>query len=432
MDSGSSTNCRQAGDDGDAGQQHPPVVVESIDLLGLRFEQFQAVLRERGIARDSIRTIWSRLQLDPGDGSLRTLFDSLPFPIAQRERLPGTLKGLAVPKCELIARRDSRDKFSRKFLFRIAGGARIESVLMRYAGRASACLSTQAGCPLDCVFCATGQTPFSRNLTAGEIVAQAYRLDQALRCQPADGPAAGDEQTGEEGAGEEQNGQQASQRRKPVEPGAMRGRGIRLRNIVLMGMGEPLLNYDQVRQAISVLRDRNGLAIGAKRITLSTVGVIPGIIRLADEAEQCSLAVSLHAANQQDREALIPSARRWPLGELLDACRYYCRRLHRAIFIEWTMIAGRNDSLDHARQLAAVLAGIQAHVNLIPLNATSGFAGTSTSIDRLRAFQSELRQSGIPNTVRQPRGLDVDAGCGQLAARVEHASKLRLTESPKE
>jgi len=432
MDSGSSTNCRRAGDDGDEGQQHPPVVVELIDLLGLRFEQFQAVMRERGMARDSIRTIWSRLQLGPGNGSLRPLFDSLPCPTAQREPLPDRLRGLVVPECELITRRDSQDGFSRKFLFRVAGGARVESVLMRFAGRASACLSTQAGCPLDCVFCATGQAPFSRSLTAGEIVAQAYRLDQALRCQPVDGPAAGDERAAEEGAGEQQYGQQASQRRKPVASGAMRGRGIRLRNIVLMGMGEPLLNYDQVRQAMSVLRDCNGLAIGAKRITLSTVGVIPGIIRLADEAEQCSLAVSLHAANQQDREALIPAARRWPLGELLDACRYYCRRLHRAIFIEWTMIAGRNDSIEHARQLAAALDGIQAHVNLIPLNATRGFAGESAPFDRLRAFQATLRQCGIPSTVRQPRGLDVNAGCGQLAARVERASKLRLTEIPKE
>jgi len=343
--------------------------------------------------------------------ALPAILDALPWPIVERERMRHRLDGLELAECNLIASRDSTDQFSRKFLFSVAGGARIEAVLMRYAGRTSACLSTQAGCPLDCVFCATGQAPFARNLTAGEIVAQAHHLDQELRRQDTGGPA----------KTRSSNERQPGRDREPVGTKAMRGRGIRLRNIVLMGMGEPLLNYDQVRQAMSVMRDRNGLAIGAKRITLSTVGVIPGIVRLADEAEPCSLAVSLHAANQRDREALIPSARQWPLQELLDACRYYCRRLCRTILIEWTMIADRNDSIDHARGLATALDGIQAHVNLIPLNTTAGYAGTAASIDRLRAFQLALRQSGIPSTVRQPRGLDVDAGCGQLAAR---SSKL--------
>ncbi|MEY4005385.1 MAG: hypothetical protein RLZZ221_1481, partial [Verrucomicrobiota bacterium] len=181
----------------------------------------------------------------------------------------------------------------------------------------------------------------------------------------------------------------------------------RLRNIVLMGMGEPLHNYDAVMRAVDILRDPAGLALAAERITLSTVGVVPGIL---------PLAVSLHAATQEGRAALIPGARRWPLDELMAACRTYSESTGRRIFYEWTLIAGHNDSPEEARELGRLLRGLPAQVNLIPLNPTGGYEGEPSRAEPVRRFQSVLREEfGLPCTVRQRRGIDIAAGCGQLA-----------------
>src|SRR5208283_2257452 len=203
----------------------------------------------------------------------------------------------------------SSDGFTRKFLLELADGERIESVLMRFTGRATACVSSQAGCAMGCVFCATGQMGFRRHLGAAEIVSQVVHVARALRASP---------------------------------------ESRRLRNVVFMGMGEPLHNYDAVMRAADILRDPSGLGVGAERITLSTVGVVPGIRRMADEARPIHLAVSLHAATQEERAALVPVASRWPLDELMDACRHFCTTLDRRIFFEWTLIDGRNDTEGHA------------------------------------------------------------------------------------
>jgi 23S rRNA (adenine2503-C2)-methyltransferase len=221
---------------------------------------------------------------------------------------------------------------------------------------------------------------FERHLSAAEIVAQAMHVDAVARSCSKD------------------------------EPGA------RLRNIVLMGMGEPLHNYDAVLQAVDILRDSGGLAIGAKQITLSTVGVVPGIVRLAEEGRTVSLAVSLHAATQAERDALVPVARAWPLADLIAACRDYAARLGRHIFFEWTLIDGLNDSPQQAQALARLLADVPAHVNLIPLNPTAEYAGRASRSAAASEFQTILRQHGIPSTVRQRRGIDLAAGCGQLSA----------------
>jgi 23S rRNA (adenine2503-C2)-methyltransferase len=225
---------------------------------------------------------------------------------------------------------------------------------------------------------------FARNLAAGEIVAQALYLARVLR-EMADAATT-----------------RAGQRHES------------LRNIVLMGMGEPLLNYDAVLRAMEILRDPGGLAIGAKQITLSTVGVVPGIIRLADEARPCSLAVSLHAATQAERAALVPAARTWPLDVLLDACRYYTARLGRRIFFEWTLIEARNDSARHAHALARLVRGIPAQINLIPLNPTAGYSGQPGNFEATDRFRSILREYGLPVSIRQRRGIEIAAGCGQL------------------
>ena len=270
----------------------------------------------------------------------------------------------------------STDGFTRKYLLSLPDEHRIETVLMRYTGRVTACISSQVGCAMGCVFCATGQMGYVRHLTAGEIVAQALHVDDELRAA---------------------------------------GQGERLRNLVLMGMGEPLHNYDAVMRAVDILREPAGLAIGEKKITLSTVGVVPGIIRLADEKRTMHLAVSLHGATQAERAALVPAARKWHLDELMEACRYYIAKQERKIFYEWTLIAGKNDLPDNAHAVGRLLQGQAAQVNLIPLNPTQGFDGTPTDREAAHRFQQILAGYGLPSTVRQRRGIDIAAGCGQLA-----------------
>jgi 23S rRNA (adenine2503-C2)-methyltransferase len=292
----------------------------------------------------------------------------------------------------VAAEAHSIDGFTRKYLLGLADGRRIETVLMRFTGRVTACVSSQAGCAMGCVFCATGQMGFARHLAPGEIVGQAMHIDRVLRA------------TGSRAALAQPRSASPHERHE------------RLRNLVLMGMGEPLHNYEAVMTAVDILRDPGGLALGAKKITVSTVGVVPGIIRLADEARPNHLAVSLHAATQEERAALVPVAKQWPLDALMDACRYYARKLDRRIFFEWALIAGRNDSPAQAQAVARLLRGLPAQVNLIPLNPTAGYDGVPTDRLAARRFQDILATHGLPSTVRQRRGIDIAAGCGQLAA----------------
>ncbi len=269
----------------------------------------------------------------------------------------------------------SSDGLTRKYLLRLADGQTIETVLMAYRSRFTACVSTQAGCAMGCVFCATGQMGFARHLRPGEIVAQVLHVVRELR------------------AG-----------------------GHVLRNLVLMGMGEPLHNYDAVMTALEIISDTRGINVGPSRITISTVGVVPGILRMAEEKSPYNLAVSLHGATEEERAKLVPISRRWPLAELIDACRTYVSATRRRIFFEWTLIAGSNDSPAQAAQLAELLRGIDSHVNLIPLNPTAGFSGESSATAAGVEFQRILQHAGIPATFRQRRGIDVAAGCGQLRA----------------
>jgi len=301
---------------------------------------------------------------------------------------------------------DSSDGFTRKFLLGLHDGERIETVLMRYTGRVTACVSSQVGCAMGCVFCATGQRGYTRHLSAGEIVAQAVHVQRVLLSGSDGGLPPIDTRLG---------------LRPRARAGESQAARLRLRNIVLMGMGEPLHNYDEVMRAVDILSDGTGLAIAAERITLSTVGVVPGILRLSRERRRVHLAVSLHAASQEERAAIVPTARKWPLPQLIDACRTYSMETGRRIFYEWTLIEGENDSPEQARAVGHLLAGLPAQVNLIPLNPTEGYAGTATRREAARAFQRVLiEEFGIPSTVRQRRGIDIAAGCGQLAAAVSH------------
>ncbi len=259
-----------------------------------------------------------------------------------------------------------------KWLWALADGARIETVLMRYPGRATVCVSSQAGCALGCTFCATGQGGFSRHLTAGEIVEQVVAA------------------------------------RREAAP-------ARLSNVVFMGMGEPLANYDRVWAAIVSLHDRLGLS--ARHLTVSTVGVVPGIRRLAAEELPVNLAVSLHAANDALRDRLVPLNRRYPLSLLVETCRQYLAAKGRRLSFEWALISGVNDRPGDAAELSDIARPLGAHVNLIPLNPTPGFLARGTPPAGVRAFRDRLLELGVNATVRRNRGTDIDAACGQLAAR---------------
>jgi 23S rRNA (adenine2503-C2)-methyltransferase len=341
-----------------------------INLYDLTREQWRLQLVRWELNPVHVARLWNYLYIE-----LAASLDAMPeLPPKLRARLAAETQLGVLPTALETA---SSDGFTHKYLLALHDAEKIETVLMRFTGRVTACVSSQVGCAMGCVFCATGQMGYTRHLSPGEIVAQAVHVARALRTA-----------------------------RDPQ----------RLRNIVLMGMGEPLHNYDAVMTAIDILRDETGLALGAERITLSTVGVVPGILRLATEKRPLHLAVSLHAATQAERAALVPAAKKWPLDELMAACRTYSETTGRRIFYEWTLIEGKNDSEAHARAVGELLRGLSAQVNLIPLNPTSGYAGAPTRSEAAKRFQKILAEEfQLPSTVRQRRGIDIAAGCGQLA-----------------
>lgn len=329
----------------------------------LTFEELAALLDAEGIARAHAAPLFRWLQT------------------GRRPRFEGPverwLEGRSSPftGTSLVAETPSADGQTRKYLLALPDDERVEGVIMGYPGRYTACLSTQVGCAMGCVFCATGQMGFRRHLKAGEIVAQARFLDRLLR----------------------------------------QSRGDRLRNLVMMGMGEPLHNFDETMRALELLTDTRGLGIGPSRVTISTVGHVPGILKLARVPKTYTLAVSLHGATDEERGALVPVNRRWPLAELMAACREYSAIRGQRVLVAWTLIGGVNDDLDQARRLAELLRGMDVQVNLIPLNPTDGYAGSPPEWSDVIAFQRVLQDAGLPSTVRQRKGIDVAAGCGQLA-----------------
>ena len=271
-----------------------------------------------------------------------------------------------------------------KWLWALAGDARVETVLMRYRSRVTVCVSTQAGCAMGCQFCATGQAGFQRQLTESEIVEQVAAAVRAARPR-------------------------------------------RLSHVVFMGMGEPLANYDRVWAAATRLHAEMGLS--ARHLTISTVGIVPGIRRLATEALPVNLAVSLHAANDELRNELVPINRRYPLGLLADACAEYVAASGRRLSIEWALIDGVNDHEGDAAELADFARPLGAHVNLIPLNPTPGYAVVGTPAPVVRGFRDRLKSLGVNATVRATRGVEIDAACGQLAASADGRSRVGLPAS---
>lgn len=271
-----------------------------------------------------------------------------------------------------------------KRLYKLHDGQLIESVLMPYDDhRRTACISSQAGCAMGCVFCATGQMGFARNLTSTEIFEQAMRFARELEAQ-----------------------------------------GERLSNVVLMGMGEPFHNYDAVMEAIH--RIMNELGIGQRHITVSTVGLVPQIRKFADEGLQVTLAISLHKADDNERTALMPVNKRWNLLELIGACHYYVEKTNRRVTFEWAAIAGENDTPEEAHKLGKLLKGLHCHVNIIPLNPTGGYTGMPSDSSAIDTFIEILESHGTSATVRVRRGIDIAAGCGQLKSKVIAPNNIKI------
>jgi 23S rRNA (adenine2503-C2)-methyltransferase len=354
-------------------------------LYDLSLEELTARVEAAGQPAYRARQVWEWAYR-----GLAASFDEMTnVPAALRERMAAELP---FPAMEAVATLTSDDGLTRKRLLRLHDGKLIESVLMLYdprgdsRGRATVCVSSQAGCAMGCGFCATGQAGFERNLTAGEILAQIIGFARDQR-------AAGS---------------------RP------------LTNVVFMGMGEPMANYRQVWRAVETLNSPEGFGMAARHITISTVGVIPGIRKLADERLQVGLAVSLHSPDQALRERMISTAHRYPIDDIVQACRDYVTKTGRRVTFEYCLVDGVNDAPEQARALGALLDGVLCHVNLIPVNPTPDTGIHRPARARTLAFQRELSARGIPCTVRVEKGVEISAACGQLRGE---AAALELVEA---
>ncbi|MCU0475571.1 MAG: 23S rRNA (adenine(2503)-C(2))-methyltransferase RlmN [Anaerolineae bacterium] len=355
-------------------------MTELINLYTLTQPELAELLAQWNLPRFRAKQVWAWLY-DNAVGSFDEMTD-LPTNLRERLKAEATLGTLTTH-----AERSSKDG-TLKRLYALPDSQLIESVLMPYDDhRRTACISTQAGCAMGCTFCATGQMGFARHLSAAEIVEQAVRFAQILRAE-----------------------------------------GDRLSNVVLMGMGEPFHNYDASVEAIRRLM--SDLGIGARHITVSTVGLVPQILRFADEGLQVKLAISLHAATDDERATLLPINKRYPLADLLDACRTYIEKTGRRVTFEWASIAGKNDTAEQAHTLGELLQGVLAHVNLIPLNPTGGYDGRPSDPEATKRFIEILGGYGVSATVRVRRGIDIDAGCGQLKASVVRRQRAADTVLP--
>jgi 23S rRNA (adenine2503-C2)-methyltransferase len=341
---------------------------ERMDILQLSLTELQAQMAMWGEPRFRAQQIWQWIYQH-----LAGTFDQMTnLPRTLRERLARLYRLTPLtPLDEQV----SADGLTHKVLFSLPDGETVESVGMAYERRQTVCVSSQVGCPIGCPFCATGQCGLTRDLTTAEIVAQPLYFARQLQREE-----------------------------------------LALTNVVLMGMGEPFLNYDAVWAAIERWNDHTGFDLGARRITISTAGHVPGILRMAQEPLQVGLAISLHAADDALRDELVPLNRAYPLAELLAACREYVSTTHRRITIEYALIDQVNDSIEQAQRLADLLEGLLCHVNLIPLNPTES-AYRPSPPTRVTHFQITLLERQIPVTVRLGRGIEIQAGCGQLRRR---------------
>ena len=339
------------------------------NLLDLSLAELTQLVIDWGQPRFRATQIWRwiyhTLTDDPGE--------MVNLPKDLRRRLA---EETGVDRLEVVDALVAEDGLTEKIAFATSDGQYLETVLMRYTSRNTVCVSSQIGCSIGCPFCATGQGGFVRDLSTGEISAQVLHIAQKLR-----------------------------------EENAL------VTNVVFMGMGEPMLNFDAVWRAILNLNDREGLALGARRFTISTAGIVPGIERMARESLAVGLAIALHATDNELRDQLVPANRRYPLERLLPAAKMYVERTGRRVTLEYALAQDTNDSNEHAQRTADLLQGLLCHVNLIPLNPTPGCEFHGSSSERVLQFQEILVRNGIQTTVRLRRGAEIQAGCGQLRSR---------------
>ncbi len=338
-----------------------------VNLLGATLQEIEAQVAGIGAPRYRARQIYAGIYRR----RIRSWQECTDLPKELRRTLSERF-AIAYPRLDRTF--VSRDG-TRRYLFEVSPGMKVESVFIPEDRRDTFCLSTQVGCAVACLFCATGRLPLRRNLTAAEIVGQALALQ------------------------------------------ADRDRPDRRLNVVIMGMGEPLYNYESVMRAVRLMADPEGMAISPRHITLSTCGVVPGIERLASEPVLPNLAVSLSATTDEVRDRLIPVNRRWNIAALLDACRRFPLDRRRRITIEYVLIGGINDSDEDAIRLARLLRGLKKKINLIPLNADPSVPLRPPEEARMLAFQRILADRRVSAFIRRPRGADISAACGMLAAR---------------
>jgi 23S rRNA (adenine2503-C2)-methyltransferase len=380
-----------------AGTLSADVADDRINLLGLPRAELEAFVAARLAAkpfraRQLMKWIYRR-----GAADFAAMSDlALEF----RARLAEVAR-ISVP--EIVTEQRSADG-TRKWMLRMDAVQGIETVYIPEPDRGTLCISSQVGCAMDCSFCATAQQGFNRNLSVAEIVGQVWLAHRELGIDAGNPEAAGPAEAATSGA-------------------ARRGR---ITNIVLMGMGEPLANYRNVVPAMRVFMDDLGYDLSRRRVTLSTSGLVPQIYKLAEECN-VALAVSLHAPNDTLRDELVPINRKHPIGELLAACWHYIDKQNgRSVTFEYVMLEGINDAPEHARQLARLLRGRPAKLNLIPFNAFPGTAYRRSSPAAILRFRDILNDQGVIATIRRTRGEDIDAACGQLAGKVTDRTLVRL------
>ena len=379
-----------------------------LDLYNLALPDLESLMHDWGQpafrARQIYRQLYANLADDPA------AMTDLPAALRERLREEATVGALALERAQ-----EADGGLTRKALFRLHDGAVLETVLMIYPDRATVCVSTQAGCAMGCVFCATGRLGLLRNLTPGEIVEQAMWASRELRRWQGAAGRPGDREAGRPDDGD---GQWWGGEGEPFTERVTRRVG-RITNLVFMGMGEPFANYDRWWQAVERLHDPKGFNLGARSMTVSTVGLAPGIRRLAEAPLPVNLAISLHAPDDELRSSLMPINNRYPLAELLDATRFYIERTGRRVSFEYVLLQGQNDHPHQAIALARLLRGregpLLCHVNLIPWNPVPGAPLGRSERERVLAFQRVLLDYGVACTVRVERGVAIAAACGQLA-----------------
>jgi 23S rRNA (adenine2503-C2)-methyltransferase len=339
------------------------------DLVGLLPAEVDALMAELGQPRYRGRQVfhWVHARRALDIEAMTTLSRTLRAALASRARVSRPV----------VAQLQRSQDGTRKFLLRLVDGEEIESVLIPDDDRLTACISTQVGCPLACRFCLTGLMALRRNLRAAEIVGQILALQDSLE------------------------------------------RGERISNIVLMGMGEPLLNFSQVERALRILCDDHGANYSPRRITLSTAGHVPGIRKLAASGLNVNLAVSLSATTDEVRDQIMPINTRWPIGELLKACRAYPLPNRRRLTFEYVMLDRVNDSQQDAKRLIGLLRGVRCKINLIPFNAAPDLPDRASPREQVEVFQRILHDAGLTATIRESRGWDISAACGMLRVEKE-------------